>query len=183
MAIRNSYDSFGSFGLFIHWAMAVLMVAGFVSGQIMEDVPRGAEKLSIMGWHMLVGGVIFALILIRVLWRRMDPPPTLPDTMPAWEVKLSWIAHMALYGVMIALPVTGFLAVTSIDVSVPLPGLFEVGPLLLSKPLHEGAEEIHELLVGLMVASVVLHIIGALWHRYVSKDGVTERMIPFLKRA
>ncbi len=183
MGIRNSSGGFGVFGLVIHWAMAVLMVAGFASGQIMEDADKVTQGFSVMGWHIMIGGAILGLVILRILWRHMDPPPALPGTMPVWEVKLSWLVHMALYGVMIALPVTGFLTLTTLNVSVPVTDSFTMAPWMPSASLNDGFEEIHEALVGLMMASVGLHTVGALWHRYVSKDGVAERMLPFLKRA
>jgi len=182
MTIRNSQNGFGAVGLFIHWAMALLMVAGFISGEVMEHADKAPQGPSALSWHIIIGVVILGLVTLRILWRRLDPPPALPATMPTWEVKLSWLVHMALYGVMIALPVTGLLAVFTINNPIPITDSFTLMPLYTSEFLSDGFEEIHEALVGLMLASVGLHTIGAVWHRYVSKDGVMERMVPFLKQ-
>ena len=77
--------------MFIHWAMAGVILAAFVFGQVMEDAPKGAEKLSVLGWHVVVGGAVLAMVAVRIVWRRLDPPPALPVTVSAWERKLAWL--------------------------------------------------------------------------------------------
>ena len=89
--------------------------------------------------------------------------------------------HALLYLLMVALPVTGFLAGASLRGAIPLPFGGEVGPLFSSPMLHEAMEETHEFLVNALVIGVGLHVVGTLWHKYVRRDGVAGRMSPFAR--
>ena len=163
----------------LHWIIAALFVVAFVLGQVLEEMPRGAEKLSVLGWHLLAGSAILALFLPRLLARRANRPRH-EDT-PEWEKRAARLVHFALYALMIALPVSGFLAAASMPVAIPLPGGAEIGPLFSSPMLHEAGEEIHETLVGLLVFGVAIHVGGTLWHKFIRRDGVAGRMLPFAR--
>jgi len=102
--------------------------------------------------------------------------------MPWWERWSATAVHLGLYAVMIGLPVTGFLAATSLTVPVPVFGLFELPPMATSPRLHEAGEEAHEFLVGLAVFLIFFHVIGTVWHIVIRRDGIAGRMIPFLAR-
>lgn len=163
----------------LHWIMALLFVAAFIAGQVMEEMPRGADKLSVLGWHLVLGGAVFALAIPRLLRRRRLE--TLHDAGPAWERASAKAVHALLYLLMIALPLTGFLAGVSLRGAIPLPFGGEIGPLFASSMLHEAMEETHEFLVNALVIGVGLHVAGTLWHKYVRRDGVAGRMSPFAR--
>jgi len=102
--------------------------------------------------------------------------------MPRWERLSATVVHLGLYAVMIGLPVTGFLAATSLPVPVPLFGLVEVPPLVTSSLLHEAGEEAHGILVGLAVFLVLFHVIGTVWHIAIRRDDIAAKMIPVLAK-
>jgi cytochrome b561 len=164
----------------LHWLVAILFVAAFAFGEIMDELPRGDARSTVLGWHLLAGGAIFALLAPRLLARLTGAARH--DDGPAWERRAAKFLHFGLYGMMLALPLTGFLAVVSGRTAVPLWGDLKLEPLFTSKLLHSAMEERHEFLVGVLIAAVALHVVGVIWHQYVRRDGVAGRMWPFGKR-
>jgi len=162
----------------LHWIMALLFVSALIAGQVMDELPRGGE-LTVLGWHLVLGAAVFALAIPRLLRRRRID--TFHDDGPAWERGTAKAVHALLYVLMIALPVTGFLAGASLRGAIPMPWGGEFGPLFSSPLLHEAMEETHEFLVSALVIGVGLHVVGTLWHKYVRRDGVAGRMSPFAR--
>ncbi len=174
-------SSHGPLTVTLHWLMAALFVAAFILGQIMEEMPRGDAKLSVLGWHLIAGAAIFALLIPRVLARLWNRTAHQMQG-PLWERRAAHIVHVGLYALMIALPLTGLLTVATGRSTVPLWGDVQLVPLLTSKMLHEAMEETHGFLVGVLIAGIAAHIIGVLWHKYVRRDGIAGRMWPFRRR-
>jgi cytochrome b561 len=159
--------------------MAPLMIGAFTIGEMMEDLPRGPDKQAMMGWHILVGLAVAALLIPRIFVRARGVPP-LPDTMPAWQALLAKAAHVVLYGTMFALPVLGLVAILAGSRNVPVLGLFQLPSILPVGWLHGAAEDIHGAVAKVFLVTLVLHVIAALWHAIVRRDGLAGRMIPFL---
>ena len=165
----------------LHWAMAGVMIAGFVLGEIMEDMPRGPEKLTVMGWHVLAGLTIAALVIPRIL-ARLRGTPALPPAMPLWERRLATAGHLVLYAVMLALPFTGLIAIITGGRAFPVLGLFEIPALGPVPGIHGGMETVHGILSKLFLGTLVLHVLATLWHALVRRDGIAGRMMPVRTR-
>lgn len=183
--MQNSPSStpYGTMGLVLHWGMAALMLATFIFGQYMEDLPRGPEKLNAIGWHLLLGMSILMLMVPRVIWRVKTPALPQPEKGSTWQKRAAEAGHGLLYLLMMALPVTGFLAVTSVSGTLPVLGLFELPGLLPSRGLHEAMETLHGVLSKVLVFTVIAHLLATGWHHFVRRDDIAGRMLPFLKNA
>jgi cytochrome b561 len=168
----------GPFTVTLHWLVVILFVVAFAFGQIMEELPRGDAKLSVLGWHLLAGAAIFALLLPRLVARRFSGGFRHIDG-PTWEQRAAKLVHFGLYGLMVGLPLTGFLAVTTGRNAIPLWGEFKLEPLFTSKMLHGAMEETHEFLVSVLFAAVAVHVLGVLWHKFIRRDDVAGSMWPF----
>jgi cytochrome b561 len=162
----------------LHWLVAILFVTAFAFGQIMEELPRGDAKLTVLGWHLLAGTAIFALLLPRLLARAINAGFR-HEQGPIWEQRAAKFVHFGMYGLMVCLPLTGFLAVATGRSAVPLWGEFKLEPLFTSKMLHGAMEETHEFLVSVLIAAVAAHVLGVLWHKFIRRDDVAGRMWPF----
>ncbi len=75
----------------------------------MHDLPLSPAKLQYYSYHKWIGITILMLVIARVVWRFTHTPPPLPATTPRWEVVVSHITHLALYGLLIAIPLSGWL--------------------------------------------------------------------------
>jgi cytochrome b561 len=165
--------------MWFHWTIAVLVIANLAIGLLHDTLLRGT-----MPAHKAIGLTVLLLTAGRVAWRLMHRPPPLPAHTPVWERGLAHAVHWALYLLMIAMPVTGWLMVSGSATRRPLTwfGLFDLPYLPVGETAGGIGHEAHELLGWLMLALVVLHIAAALRHRLILKDGILGRMAPALDR-
>lgn len=161
----------------LHWLIALLIFAGFGLGQYMTDLALSPEKLRLYSWHKWLGVTIFGLVLIRVLWRLAHPPPALPPGMAAWQRRAAAASHLLLYGLMLAIPLSGWLYSSASGVPTVLYGWWRL-PDLLSRDAETAAvlKLIHVSLNNALAALVLLHVAAAIKHQWVDRDGLLSRM-------
>jgi len=158
-----------------HWlTLALLIAAWFLGNQL--DEARNAEGAKLIGYamHMLVGGAVLLLTALRLTYRNNDgtPPPVGDSLMD----KVAKGIHHVLYALLVLLPVSGFM--TALTSGVGLALLAGDASLLPTK--YTGASiaphKVHEILVTVLIVVVVVHILGAIKHQFIMKDGLMERM-------
>ena len=158
------------------------MVVQFVLanlGERAEDADDVVRELALFANHRSVGITILTLIIIRLLWRWQNPVPRLPETVPRWQVIASRVSHYSLYGILLAMPISGWLMSSAAEVSVTWFNLVQMPDFVApNHELHEIFEEIHKLLAKLLFVIASLHILAALKHGLFDKDGVLQRMLP-----
>ncbi|MGF6756390.1 cytochrome b [Paraburkholderia sp. GAS42] len=182
-AAPSAPDSYTRTAIAFHWLIALLIVCGFALGWVMTDIPGFTPtKLRYFSWHKWIGVTVFALAVVRILWRATHVAPALPAGMVAWQRIAAEVVHVLLYVLMIAIPVSGYLYSSASNIPVVYLGLVRL-PLLISPDPHLKAilKVVHVTLNYGLLALVVLHVAGALKHQLLDRDGLLSRMIPFLK--
>ncbi|MGH8780616.1 cytochrome b [Paraburkholderia sp.] len=179
-ATRESYTRTA---IALHWLIALLIVCGFGLGWVMTDIPGFTPtKLRYFSWHKWIGVTVFALAVLRILWRATHTAPALPRQMPAWQRSAANLTHLLLYVLMIAIPVSGYLYSSAANVPVVYLGLIPLPRLIAPDPtLKVVLKTIHITLNYGLLALVAAHVAGALKHHWLDRDGLLSRMIPFLK--
>lgn len=176
---RNRYSTVS---LVLHWLIAALIL-----GQILLVNAADAEGPNRGLWMMLhkSGGMsILVLTLIRIGWRIANPALAMPAGMAGWEKILARTTHVLFYVVLLALPLTGWLAGSAMGRAFQWYGLFDF-PLL---PVGGGRDTagalmaVHRALPKLLYVLLGLHVLGALKHQFVNRDNVLHRMIPVIPR-
>ncbi|WEK02299.1 MAG: cytochrome b [Candidatus Sphingomonas phytovorans] len=172
--------------IILHWTIAALIVGNIALGVMGRDA-RPPEKFAILDYHKSIGLTILMLSILRLAWRILNRPPALPATMPRWERSLAHAIHTSLYLIMIGLPLSGWIAVTT-RVSAPpityfgvvpwpyFPLVRGLGAEELAK-LHLGFALTHSVLGKITLALLLLHLAGAVKHM-VARDGIIWRMAP-----
>ncbi|MGX9963356.1 cytochrome b [Roseomonas sp. F4] len=166
--------------IILHWTMAAVIAAAWLLGSLMEDLARGPDRAVGLGVHVLLGLGVLALLLPRLIARLVGPalPPEPGEA--RWEHRLAAAAHLALYALMLLVPLAGMATVLSARAQVPVLGLFEVPNLLAAYGQRKLFEGVHEVLANLLLGVVVLHVLATLYHAFIRRDGVAGRMIPWL---
>jgi cytochrome b561 len=168
----------------LHWLMALIVVAQLIIGFTFADMERGPARGEVFMLHKTLGATILVLALVRLVWRLAYPPPPFPVELPRWERIASVWTHRAFYLLLIALPLTGLLAVSGGagaegKTTTPLLGGI---PLPLIPGISEDAGErlggVHELLVFVTLALLALHVAAALKHQ-IARNRAAGRMPPF----
>ena len=93
----------------IHWLMALMIFSLLALGFYMADLPLSPEKLKLYSWHKWAGVTVFLLTIVRIAWRITHQPPAMPWQMPRLQQLAAHAGHLGLYGLMIAIPLTGWL--------------------------------------------------------------------------
>jgi len=176
---RNRYSTVS---LVLHWATAALVLAQILLITAAET--EGSNRALWMMLHKSGGITILVLTLARIGWRIANPAIPLPGDLPRWQKLFARATHVLFYIVLLALPLTGWLAGSAVGRGFDYYGLFPF-PLL---PVGGGREtagllmDIHRALPKLLYVLLALHVIGALKHQFVDRDNVLHRMIPLIPR-
>ena len=196
--MNHSTTSYTKTAKVLHWLIAIGIFGMFALGWFMSELPKEAPKqiaydlfnLGIYTWnlteeisprtfyfnlHKSIGVTIFALILIRILWRISHRPPALLASYKAWESKLASGAHHLLYLLMVALPVSGVIMATYSKYGIKWFGIpFIKG--LDNNPMRELFKDVHEIIGLIILLVIIVHILGALKHKFIDKDETLKRM-------
>lgn len=170
--------------ILLHWAMALLIIAGFALGVTMVDIPGlTPTKLRYFSWHKWIGITVLGLACIRLIWRLAHPAPAYPASMAGWQHRAANGVHLLLYVLIFAVPVSGYFYSLAAGVPVvylgvlPLPVLIDPSPEW--KPI---LKQVHYWLDMTLLAGFCLHVAGALKHQLIDRDGVLGRMLPGVGR-
>ena len=165
--------------ILMHWLVALGLAATFALGLYMADLPLSPNKLKLYSWHKWAGVTLLALIVIRLAWRMMNPPPALPDSMTPLEKRAARAGHWLLYALMLMVPVSGWLMSSAQGFSVVWFGIVPLPDLVpKNKELGELLKALHAISNYSMLVAVAGHIVVALIHQFVRKDGILLRMLP-----
>lgn len=183
----------------LHWLIALAIFGMFALGWYMSDLPKEAPKqmaYDLFDWgvftwqlseevsprtfyfnlHKSIGVTIFALVLFRIFWRFTHKPPALLASYKAWEGKLAKNVHRLLYALMIALPLSGIIMAVASKYGIKWFGLELIGGLD-NTLLREAFKEVHEIVGIVILLVIIVHIIGALKHKFIDKDDTLKRML------
>ncbi len=179
MPARNSPVRYGSVAQTLHWAVVALLVVQVTLGKIADSLPLGIEKLAVMARHKSFGITILGLAVVRLAWRWFDRPPP-PPPMPRWQLVAARLNHWALYGLLFALPLTGWLMSSAANRPVSWFGLAQLPDFIAPDTrLRELFHDLHHFFIYALFALVGLHVAAALKHQFIDRDGLIFRMLPW----
>jgi len=163
----------------LHWLAALLIFCGFSLGLFMTGLEFSPAKFRYYAWHKWLGITVFLLAAMRLAWRAAHPAPPLPSAMPEWQVRASHVSHALLYGLMLAIPLSGWIYSSSTGVSVVYLGLVPLPDLIpKDREIAKSLLLLHKSLNYLLAAVVTMHIAAALKHHFVDRYDVLSRMLP-----
>lgn len=164
-----------------HWIIAVLIVANIVGALVTEDW-EGPARGTVMGLHKATGITILVLSVLRLVWRLAHRPPPFPAGIGRLEAAGARVAHWLFYGLMIIIPLSGWLMISAASPRRPFAwyGGFDLPylPVEGNKAVQGIAHEAHELLGWALIVLLLLHVVGALKHHFVDHRGFIGRMLP-----
>ncbi|MEO8242858.1 MAG: cytochrome b/b6 domain-containing protein [bacterium] len=176
MAWRNDPQHFGLVSRVIHWAMAILVLAMLVLGTKLSTMQPGLANLWLYGLHKTGGIIALTLILLRLIWHRISPPPAPLGPPNAWPNRAARLAHAAIYVLLLAIPLSGWIASSATGIDVMFADRWVIPPIA---PVSERWEYwgffVHKVLTKLLMLTLTLHVLGAL-KRVRDHDGTMRRM-------
>ncbi|TAN04480.1 MAG: cytochrome b [Rhodanobacteraceae bacterium] len=178
MPLRSTDAGWGALVRAFHWLIALMILVQAIIGLSMVGMGVTPAKVRVFALHKSIGMTILALVLLRIAWRSSERRPVDPPAMPRWQRRAARAVHLALYGLILAIPCSGWWFNSASGAPLVwfgwlrLPGLGGYDPFWKPRALL-----LHQSLVALLAALLVLHVGAALWHHFRQRDDVLRRML------
>lgn len=160
-----------------HWGVALMVIAIYAIGLGREALPKGDARTMLLGLHMSLGIALMAALALRLSWR-LFAPSVEPVPMNEGARLAARLAHLGLYGLLVAVPLFGLFGAWLKGRTVGVFGLTMPPPFSLDRTAAKWLEEAHEISANALIALAALHAFAALAHQFIAKDQVLARMLP-----
>ena len=179
MALKNTTTRWGAIHQGLHWVTLVLLLLLAWIGLRMGALPNGPDKIATYALHKSIGLCVLAIVLLRIGWRLFAGSPTPLTDSPHWQHRIAQLTHIALYVLLLAMPLSGWLLNSAAGFPLQWFGLFNLPALTgHNDALHALAVQTHETLFWTLVALVLLHAAAAFYHHLFMGDATLARMLP-----
>jgi cytochrome b561 len=190
MSARNTATSWGWPARLLHWVMALMILGMLAVGTWMANFEADLlARFELTQTHKSLGFTVFVLAVLRVVWRFANPTPALPRTMPRWQVGASHASHLALYVLILAMPLSGWLMASSSPLNDPGAYPLQIRNMVwgwfeMPDPYPKGSAEtaafwggVHAWCAVAMALILLVHVAAAVKHHAIDRDGLLKRMI------
>ncbi len=179
MQLRNTSSRYGWVSIFMHWGVALAVFGLFALGLWMVGLDYYSTwRKDAPDLHKSIGLVLLAVMVLRVLWRFISPPPPVLESYNRMTRISAKFGHSFLYLSLFAVMIAGYLISTADGVGIPVFGLFEVPALISGLPDQaDTAGVIHLYLAWALVIFSGLHALAALKHHFIDRDATLMRML------
>lgn len=160
----------------MHWLMAALVLSLLFAGLTMVK-SLGPWQQQLLSWHKAMGLLAMLAILVRLYIRLRSETPTLPDSVPKLQQLAAKLTQFSFYVLLVVMPVSGYLMQNAAGrplqlLGIPLPAVIET-----DLALYGFFREMHGWAALLLVVLIVVHIVAALYHGLIKRDGVLRSML------
>jgi cytochrome b561 len=170
---------YSTLSISLHWLMLVLIAAVYACIELKGNFPKGSDTRELLKqWHFMLGLCVFLLVWLRLFARLISPTPPITPALPNWQAVPAQLMHVALYALMVGLPLVGWFILSAAGKPIPffgldLPELMDKNPDLAStlKDWHELGGVVGYWLIG-------LHALAAVIHHHILRDDTLTRMLP-----
>ena len=177
MAARNSSTSYGSISRVLHWSTAAVVLTALLLGIWISEMEVSLASIRYFGIHKSIGFVALVLVLIRIVWHWITPPPGI-ESHGVWKDRLAHAVHRLFYVCLVLMPLSGWFASSASGIDTVL---FNEFTLPRIAPVSTGVEDfgfrVHAATGTVLIALIVLHVAGAFYRALVLKDGTIARML------
>jgi len=177
LAVRGNPNSYSRVAVVLHWLIAALLLGQIAFGWFLTTIARGAPTRSIyVNFHKSTGITIGVLILARIVWRLLHAPPPLPSFMPTWQRAAARANHIALYVLMLTMPLSGYIASNFSKYGIKLYNAVKLPPWGPdNRHVYALFNSTHVVAAYVFAAIIAAHVFAALLHA-VRRDRVLSRM-------
>jgi cytochrome b561 len=189
--LRRPLTRYSAVAIVLHWLIALLILANIGLAWTFQNLPKGLLEFKLIQLHKSFGITVLVLSVLRLAWRLLNPPPAEPP-MPAWQKTAAGAVHWAFYVIMIGMPLSGWVMVSTSAYNLPTL-LYGAIPWPHIGPLHDlptagrkawgdAAGTTHAVLAWIAYGLIGLHVLAALKHQVLDRDNLIYRMLPLWGR-
>ncbi len=161
----------------LHWVIAIAIIGMLVFGLIIEDMPMGQEKFGLLSTHKSIGAIVLVAAIARMVWRLMEGPVNpVSQLSRAQEITAKATQHTLMLGTIL-MPLSGLAMSIGGGRAVDVFGLELLSAGDKIEWLGSVGHIVHGVFAKIMIALILLHLLGALKHQLIDKDGTISRML------
>ena len=166
----------------LHWLMLMLLVAVYACMELSDLFPKGSDtRAALKTWHYMLGLTVFLFVWVRLAARLAGPSPGSQRATNIWQARLAKFVQIALYGLMVGLPLAGWLLLSARGKAIPFFGWQLPALMAENRFAADWIKDVHETGASAGYFLVGLHTLAALWHHYFLRDDTLRRMLPKFK--
>ena len=176
---KNSGQKYGLLSIILHWVTALVIFGLFGLGWYMVDLTYYDDLYRTLPFiHQSVGIALALAMIIRIVWRWMNPRPGFPEDMPRYEVIGARLAHIAMLLLIVMIIVSGYLITTADGSGISFFDWFDVPATITTLPAQEDIAGLwHEYLAYALMVLAAIHALAALKHHFIDKDNTLKHML------
>ena len=177
--IGNTSNGWGSISRWLHWILALTIIGMIGFGWWMNHIPARSDRFFYRSIHADIGYVILLLTVLRLVWRLVNPTPTMPAETSRWQKVAAHVSHGALYLAVIVVTLLGWAHSGAHKPNyADWFGLFKVPQFTTeNRDAARFFEHWHIWLAYVLIGLVALHILAAIYHHVIKRDGIVARMV------
>jgi cytochrome b561 len=181
MQLANSPLRYGAVPQLVHWLTVIFVTVGWLIGQFGDVLPKGPARDTGLLVHMGLGQCVIVLLVFRVIWRLVNPPPP-PEQTPLGRVLeiAAKASHVALYALLLTVPFLGIIVQLKRAGELPLFGLWPLqSPWPVDRATSRTMLSLHGTLADALLILAFVHASAALvLHHWIWRDRTLVRMLP-----
>jgi cytochrome b561/polyisoprenoid-binding protein YceI len=184
---RSTPPRYGDTAIIFHWLIAFLIIGLLAVGKYMTGLEENDPvRFELTQWHKSFGIAVLLFSVLRLLWRFTHKPPPEPASLPTWQKHVSSLVHLALYVLMLGLPISGWIMVSASPLNldtvlfgvIPWPHIPPFPDLPNKESIAAAFNDYHEIASSALIVLLLAHIGAALKHHFFDKDTILLRMLP-----
>lgn len=179
MQWKNTQTRYGMVAILLHWIVALTVIGLAILGLWMVGLSYYSPYYRVGPfWHKSIGIALFAVLVLRLLWRWLTPRPAHLPNHKRWELGLAGATHLLLYLLLFVILISGYLISTATGQGISVFGWFEVPALITGLPSQaDRAGLVHYWAAMGVLGLAALHALGALKHHVIDRDDTLRRML------
>ncbi len=179
MSWRNTASRYGTLSISIHWLMFLLFIGVYGSIELRELFEKGSDPREMLkSWHFMLGMLVFILVWLRIAARFPGHAPNIHPEPARIQMLSAKLLHLALYALMIGMPMTGWMLLSASGKAIPFFGMELPALIGTDKELAKQIKEVHELVGTVGYYLIGLHVAAALYHHHIQRDDTLLRILP-----
>jgi cytochrome b561 len=179
MSIFSARPGYTGTAKALHWLIVALLIAQFIFAWTMPHIGRNTPITTLISLHFTFGVIILAVAIVRLVWRAKHAEPAPQDGLPPWQLFTARVVHWLLYVLLFVVPILGWINASWRGMPIVMFGL-ELPQLVGTRAAGwQWTGRWHVLLAEYaMLGLVGLHVLAVLYHYFIRRDGVLQRMLP-----
>jgi cytochrome b561 len=174
----KTLSRYGSGAIAFHWLMFVLVVVVGVLGLLHDSWPTKPTQRFWINIHAILGLLLWFTLMARFRWRRRHPPPPLSESVGPFSRRTGALLHFSLYALLFVTPIVGIITFVYHGRVFDF-GIFKIDFAIKSnRAIFRPTEDLHGYMAYAIFALAAVHALTALWHQFILRDGLLDRMWP-----